>query len=90
MGHGWVDDAQHDPDCHKQQLCAVSNTSIRWGRQFSKYKRLGFKALRSEDILVAYWISAANGSLYEGDCQVNDTAATPAQITALFVLAGSL
>ena len=31
---------------------------------------------------MAYWISAANGSLYEGDGQVNDTAATPAQITA--------
>jgi hypothetical protein len=38
---------------------------------------------------MAYWIKS-NGVVYEGDCQLGDTAATPAQITALFVLAGSL
>ena len=31
---------------------------------------------------MTYWISTTNGSIYEGDCQPGDSAATPAQVTA--------
>ena len=31
---------------------------------------------------MAYWINTATGEIYEGDCQVGDSAATPAQVTA--------
>jgi len=31
---------------------------------------------------MAYWINAITGSIYTGDCQLGDTAATAAQVTA--------
>ena len=32
--------------------------------------------------MISYWISAIDGSIYQGDCRVGDSAATSAQVAA--------